>query len=144
MSTWFHHDAFNLEYYSSSWLGWLPVMLFATEYIGDIYVRNALDHGDTRGATSEALLEEGTRAGSRALFHGALLTLFASILLPLFVVSRSEVDHQSIGGIIWELSKHLPFEMQQALHKWRETKFDLAKTWAVSHMVFGVLLLSTL
>jgi hypothetical protein len=119
-------------------------MLFATEYIGDIYVRDALDHGDPRGAASEALQEEGTRAGSRALFHGALLTLFASILLPLFVVSRSEVDHQSIGGIVWELSKRLPIEMQQTLHKWRETKFDLAKTWAMSHMVFGVLLLSTL
>ncbi|KAF8707727.1 MFS general substrate transporter, partial [Rhizoctonia solani] len=127
-----------------SWLGWLPVMLFATEYIGDIYVRDALEHGDSRGPSSEALQEEGTRAGSRALFHGALLTLFASIMLPLFVVSRSEADHQSIGGIIWELSKRLPLEMQQALHRWRETKFDLAKTWAVSHMVFGVLLLSTL
>ncbi|CAE6423685.1 unnamed protein product [Rhizoctonia solani] len=124
-----------------SWLGWLPVMLFATEYIGDIYVRDALDHGDSRGPSSEALREEGTRAGSRALFHGALLTLFASIMLPLFVVSRSEADHQSIGGIVWELSKRLPLEVQQTLHKWRETKFDLAKTWAVSHMVFGVLLL---
>ncbi|CEL58078.1 General alpha-glucoside permease OS=Schizosaccharomyces pombe (strain 972 / ATCC 24843) GN=sut1 PE=3 SV=1 [Rhizoctonia solani AG-1 IB] len=127
-----------------SWLGWLPVMLFATEYIGDIYVRDALDHGDSRGPSSEALREEGTRAGSRALFHGALLTLFASIMLPLFVVSRSEADHQSIGGIVWELSKRLPLEVQQTLHKWRETKFDLAKTWAVSHMVFGVLLLCTL
>ncbi|CCO27340.1 General alpha-glucoside permease [Rhizoctonia solani AG-1 IB] len=127
-----------------SWLGWLPVMLFATEYIGDIYVRDALDHGDSRGPSSEALREEGTRAGSRALFHGALLTLFASIMLPLFVVSRSEADHQSIGGIVWELSKRLPLDVQQTLHKWRETKFDLAKTWAVSHMVFGVLLLCTL
>ncbi|KAF8609436.1 MFS general substrate transporter [Ceratobasidium sp. AG-I] len=127
-----------------SWLGWLPVMLFATEYIGDIYVRNAIDHGDPRGGSDEALLEEGTRAGSRALFHGALLTLLASILLPMFVVSRSETDHHSVGGIVWELSKRLPIEMQQTLHRWRETKFDLAKTWAVSHMVFGVLLLSTL
>ncbi|KAG9089932.1 hypothetical protein FS749_000948 [Ceratobasidium sp. UAMH 11750] len=127
-----------------SWLGWLPVMLFATEYIGDIYVRNAISHGDPRGPDSDALLEEGTRAGSRALFHGALLTLLASILLPLFVVSRSEADHQSVGGIIWELSKHLPIEMQQRLHKLRETKFDLAQTWAASHIVFGVLLLSTL
>ncbi|KAG8685000.1 hypothetical protein FRC09_015018 [Ceratobasidium sp. 395] len=127
-----------------SWLGWLPVMLFATEYIGDIYVRDAISHGDSRGPSSEALQEEGTRAGSRALFHGALLTLLASILLPIFVVSRSEVDHQSVGGIIWELSKRLPIEMQQRLHKLRETKFDLAQIWAVSHIVFGVLLLSTL
>ncbi|QRV91117.1 major facilitator superfamily transporter [Ceratobasidium sp. AG-Ba] len=126
-----------------SWLGWLPVMLFATEYIGDIYVRDAISHGDPRGSNNEALLEEGTRAGSRALFHGALLTLLASILLPLFVVSRSEADHQSVGGILWELSKHLPIELQQRLHKLRETKFDLAQTWAVSHIVFGVLLLST-
>ena len=119
-------------------------MLFATEYIGDIYVRDAIDRGDPRGGSNEALLEEGTRAGSRALFHGALLTLLASILLPMFVVSRSETDHHSMGGIVWELSKRLPIEMQQTLHRWRETKFDLAKTWAVSHMVFGVLLLSTL
>jgi hypothetical protein len=119
-------------------------MIFATEYIGDIYVRDAIARGDSRTPGNEALQEEGTRAGSRALFHGALLTLLASILLPLFVVSRSETDHASIGGIVWELSKRLPIEMQQRLHKLRETKFDLAKTWAVSHMVFGVLLLSTL
>ncbi|CAE6515646.1 unnamed protein product [Rhizoctonia solani] len=125
-----------------SWMGWFPAMFFGTVWIGDIFITETLRLGDPRSATDPALRAEGTRAGSRAMFYGALLTLVTSILLPYFV---KDPDPGARG--MESLSLGAEEESGTVRSAGRPSKFKftigLSLCWQLAHLMFGSLLLST-
>ncbi|KAJ1307323.1 hypothetical protein OPQ81_001429 [Rhizoctonia solani] len=125
-----------------SWMGWFPAMFFGTVWIGDIYISEVLRLGDPRPVTDPTLRAEGTRAGSRAMFYGALLTLVTSILLPYFV---KDPDLGAKG--MESLSLGAAGESGDIRGTVRPQRFKftigLSLCWQLAHVMFGLLLLST-
>ncbi|CAE6492522.1 unnamed protein product [Rhizoctonia solani] len=125
-----------------SWMGWFPAMFFGTVWIGDIYASEALRLGDPRPVSDPALRAEGTRAGSRAMFYGALLTLVTSVLLPYFVKDPGScsrgMEPLSLGaedesGLTRDAARPQIFKFT----------IGLSLCWQIAHILFGLLLLST-
>ncbi|CAE6407018.1 unnamed protein product [Rhizoctonia solani] len=125
-----------------SWMGWFPAMFFGTVWIGDIYTSEALRLGDPRSISDPALRAEGTRAGSRAMFYGALLTLMTSILLPYFV---KDPDSRSRGMEPLLLGAEDESGLARDAARPQRLKFTigLSLCWQLAHVAFGLLLLST-
>ncbi|CAE7204476.1 unnamed protein product [Rhizoctonia solani] len=125
-----------------SWMGWFPAMFFGTVWIGDIYVNEALRLGDPRSISDPTLRAEGTRAGSRAMFYGALLTLMTSILLPYFV---KDPDLRAGGMESLPLGAEEEPGVAQNAGRLQRFKFTIGPSlcWQLAHVIFGLLLLST-
>ncbi|KAK4055714.1 hypothetical protein OIV83_000260 [Microbotryomycetes sp. JL201] len=70
---------FNVQF--SSWIGWFPILFFATTWVAEIYVRDQGDASDLASASAQ-VQEEATRAGTRAMFFHALVSLLASVVMP--------------------------------------------------------------
>ncbi|KAH7341984.1 hypothetical protein B0J17DRAFT_282760 [Rhizoctonia solani] len=125
-----------------SWMGWFPAMFFGTVWIGDIFITETLRLGDPRSVTDPTLRAEGTRAGSRAMFYGALLTLVTSILLPYFV---KDPDPGARG--MESLSLGAEEESGTGRSAGRPSKFKftigLSLCWQLAHLMFGLLLMGT-
>lgn len=126
-----------------SWMGWFPAMFFGTVWIGDIFVGEAIRLGDPRPADDPMLRAEGTRAGSRAMFYGALLTFATSILLPYFVRDpRPDPRSRGTETLYFACGAEADSEIaRQALNRKRFT-IGLPLCWTLSHVMFGLLLLS--
>ncbi|KAB5594887.1 General alpha-glucoside permease [Ceratobasidium theobromae] len=141
------HVAADLEHdpnSHSSWMGWFPTMFFGTVWIGDIYINEALRLGDPRSRHDPTLRAEGTRAGSRAMFYGALLTFATSILLPYFVEDPDTrpkgVESLSFGA---EANPDISRSIGQTTSNRRRFTVGLSLCWQFAHVMFGLLLLST-
>ncbi|KAG8819219.1 hypothetical protein FRC17_010549 [Serendipita sp. 399] len=63
-----------------SWIGWFPVLLLSTVYVGEIYTLSLPPGGINLSTT-----EDATLVGASALFNSSLLSLGTIILLPLIV-----------------------------------------------------------
>ncbi|KAK3112881.1 hypothetical protein LTR53_010356, partial [Teratosphaeriaceae sp. CCFEE 6253] len=71
-----------------AWIGWFPFLFYITTYIGEIYTEPFFE-ADPHLSEQEtdALWEQGTRLGTRALLVYALTTFTASVVLPFLVAS---------------------------------------------------------
>ena len=76
----------------SSWIGWFPILFFATTWVAEIYVQNSGDGTDLASAPAH-VQEDATRAGTRAMFFHALVSLLASIVMPP-LISTSDSSHR--------------------------------------------------
>ncbi|KAG8716411.1 hypothetical protein FRC11_013394 [Ceratobasidium sp. 423] len=127
-----------------SLMGWFPAMFFGTVWIGDIYIGEAQRLGDPRPLTDPTLRAEGTRAGSRAMFYGALLTLGTSILLPYFVkdpdLRAKGMESVSLGAEDESGTGRSAVQRQRQRSKFT---IGLSLCWQIAHVLFGILLLST-
>ena len=73
-----------------AWIGWFPFLFYTTTYVAEIYAeRYYAAKPDMTKEEIEFYWQQGTRAGTFALFIFALVTFAASILLP-FVVAKSQ------------------------------------------------------
>ncbi|CAE6519365.1 unnamed protein product [Rhizoctonia solani] len=127
-----------------SWMGWFPAMFFGTVWIGDIYIGEALRLGDPRPLTDPTLRAEGTRAGSRAMFYGALLTLGTSILLPYFV-KDPDLRAKGMESVSLGAEDESGASRSAAQHQRQTFNFtiELSLCWQIVHVMFAILLLST-
>ena len=126
-------DAKMLIFFSA-WLGWFPVLFNTTEFIAELHKRSV---GSDTTLTSEEILEEGARLGSRAMFYNAILSLAANVLLPLFVSEAGSRKHMQ--NALESTSK-----MAWWVRLYDKIKIHLATLWAVSHLVFAICMGATL
>ena len=77
-------------------------------------------------ADQEALDDEATRVGSRALFYNSLLSLVATFVMPMFIRNEGGAERNIILRILSRLNIHL---------------CDL---WSFSHLLFAICMASTL
>ena len=83
----------------------------------------------------QALIDdEATRLGSRAFFYSALLSLFASIVLPAFVAEAAGHPPQNQSSSWWHQVCRVPRGMQ----------VHLVSMWAASQLVFAGCMFATL
>ncbi|KAK0827255.1 hypothetical protein LTR03_016914 [Friedmanniomyces endolithicus] len=71
-----------------AWIAWFPFLFYITTYIGEIYTEPFFeDNPHLSQAETDALWEQGTRLGTRALLVYAITTFAASVILPFLVAS---------------------------------------------------------
>lgn len=117
--------------YASAWIGWFPVLFYATVYVGELHKRASPipDPADTTAV--RALEAEATRLGSRALLYSSLLSLGANIVLPLFV-SEARQRKPALSPLV-------------ANRAWFERfQVHLGSLWTVSHLIFALCMGATL
>ena len=119
---------------SSSSIAWFPMLFYTTIYIGDLYKRSSPPA--TTDQQQTIIDEEATRLGSRALFYASLLSLIASLVLPVFVAEAAEHPSQNKHSSSWSRisSCRLPRVMQ----------VHLVTLWAASQLVFAGCMFATL
>ncbi|KIP03126.1 hypothetical protein PHLGIDRAFT_111240 [Phlebiopsis gigantea 11061_1 CR5-6] len=112
-----------------AWIGWFPLLFNTTEFIAELHRRS---HPEL---APEAAMEEGTRLGSRAMFYNAILSLVASIVLPLFAAETKSRR---------TLRNTLATAPQSVWVRWfNRLKIHLASLWAASHLLFAVCMAAT-
>ena len=121
----------NLSYSSSS-MAWFPMLFYSTIYVGDLYKRSL--PAATTDQQQTIIDDEATRLGSRALFYAALLTLIASLILPVFVAEAAGHPSQNQRSSWWNRVCRLPRGMQ----------VHLVTMWATSQLVFAGCMFATL
>ncbi|KAK4056571.1 hypothetical protein OIO90_002419 [Microbotryomycetes sp. JL221] len=121
----------------SSWIGWFPILFFATTWVAEIYVRDIDDASDLATA-SAAVQEDATRAGTRAMFFHALVSLLTSIVMPPLISttdSRSfKVPSTTSARFGW---------LEKLKHDVAIPWLTLPVLWLTSNALFAVALLST-
>ncbi|CAD6566115.1 MAG: hypothetical protein CYPHOPRED_000358 [Cyphobasidiales sp. Tagirdzhanova-0007] len=141
-----------------AWGGWFPILFFSTTYIAEIYETRQptpTDPSTSASYTNAALPHEadpGTRAGSRAMFLQSLFSFVMSVLLPFFV--NSLVPSNSSAA----RQARLPDDRGAYALNWTDSAvarlsgllptlpipwLDLNLLWAISHVVFAVLMFAT-
>ncbi|KAG9127544.1 hypothetical protein FRC07_012560 [Ceratobasidium sp. 392] len=115
-------------------LGWFPAIFFGTVWMGDIYVHQMRQLKGAEAGSDEALRAEAGRAGSNALFYGAVVTLATSIILPYLVKDlRSQPEDEAT-------SRPRDTAPQSARSSMKPT---LTTCWMIAQGLLGLLLLST-
>lgn len=108
-------------------------MLFnTTEFIAELHKRSV---GADSTLSPEAVMEEGARLGSRAMFYNAVLSLVANILLPLFV---------NEAGSSKRVENMLGSRKAWWIRFYEKIKIHLATLWAFSHLLFAICMIATL
>ncbi|KIY49686.1 MFS general substrate transporter [Fistulina hepatica ATCC 64428] len=121
-----------------AWIGWFPVLFYTSMYIGDLYKHSfyaSRSPGDPELSAEEleALEEQATRLGSRALLFSSLVTLVATFVLPYFVSeSANDNGHARLRG-----AKNFIKTLASRF------KIHLAMLWAFSHALFAVCMVMT-
>ncbi|KAG8683372.1 hypothetical protein FRC09_016125, partial [Ceratobasidium sp. 395] len=122
-------SVYIVQFFSA--MGWFPAIFFGTVWMGDIYVHQMRQLKGAEAGSDEALRAEAGRAGSNALFYGAVVTLATSIILPYFVEdlrSQSE-DSEPRDGVSRSTRSKL--------------KPNLTMLWMIGHGLLGLSLLSS-
>ncbi|KAK7678039.1 hypothetical protein QCA50_018980 [Cerrena zonata] len=116
-----------------AWLGWFPVLFNNTEFITELYKRQV---APTPLEELEAVIAEGNRLGSRAMFFNALLCLAANLVLPFFVSeagSRKRMQNAIAMGV----------RRSWWVRLFERIKVHLATLWAFSHLLFAICMFAT-
>ncbi|KAF9428507.1 hypothetical protein BGZ94_002136 [Podila epigama] len=90
----------NVQFFA--WMGWFPFLFYSSTYIAEIYTREQLDHEEPTGPTGPSAPDEAAsvqdaavRAGSFCLLIYSIVSLIASLLLPIVVSPASESGQRS-------------------------------------------------
>ncbi|GAA96644.1 uncharacterized protein L969DRAFT_54596 [Mixia osmundae IAM 14324] len=131
----------------ASWVGWFPILFFASLYVGEIYDRK---HTTTVSDPRE-VSQAAERAGSRAMLWHAIIALATSIIMPYFVrpsmgPSRVELLSQwtppqdsSLVSHLIRTAKAFSSRLPTLPLPW----LTLTVTWFISQIVFTLLMLAT-
>jgi solute carrier family 45, member 1/2/4 len=107
-----------------SWIGWFPVLFYASTWIGEIYLRyEAPDTGH------EDALDEVGRRGSMSLIVFSSVTTFFSIVLPWFIQSPGESEKPAYTA-------RPPSSLEPILSRFKIRKPSLLSAWAVGNLLF--------
>ncbi|KAF9329626.1 hypothetical protein BG006_007314 [Podila minutissima] len=78
-----------------AWMGWFPFLFYSSTYIAEIYTREQNQKGapiDTAPGESGAVHDAAVRAGSYCLLIYSIVSLGASLLLPIFVAPATKAS----------------------------------------------------
>ena len=146
-----------------AWIGWFPFLFYISTYIGQIYVNPHLEKNPNMSNEEiDALWEDATRAGTRALLIFAITTFAASIVLP-FVIPPTyspprddpatpmtpTTPHSMSGGGYFNFnpSPRKPLTFSDKLDKYLNMiqieSLTLRRAWVLSHLMFAGLMALT-
>lgn len=127
-------------------IGWFPVLFYTSVWVSDLYKLDAKATGAT--LSEEALYDEATRAGSRALFFNAAVSFITAVFLPMVIApfaGDNGSDDNDDG-----LNRRLRDALAQAgLPRWLVPRVPfrwatLGMVWMISHAVFSAAMFATL
>jgi len=83
-----------------AWIGWFPFLFYTTTYIAEIYAEPYFAaQPEMTPEQIEYFWQQGTRAGTFALFMFAIVTFATSVLLP-FAVAKSKASGSGRPGLL--------------------------------------------
>ncbi|KAF2114874.1 hypothetical protein BDV96DRAFT_87118 [Lophiotrema nucula] len=147
-----------------AWIGWFPFLFYITTYIGEIYVEPFfLENPKMSDAEIDAVWEEATRIGTRALLVFAVTTFAASIFLPFIVPPTFEAPKAlpatpmtpatpagMAGSGYFSLkheTKRPPRTRFERMTSWLDLlqirSLTLRRSWFISHLMFAFLMVLT-
>ncbi|KAF8940271.1 hypothetical protein BGZ58_007162 [Dissophora ornata] len=92
----------NVQFFA--WMGWFPFLFYSSTYIAEIYTREMSEKGVSINPDDTAdqdqvhgVQDAAVRAGSFCLLIYSIVSLAASILLPLFVSPGEQITSGSSG-----------------------------------------------
>ncbi|KAI1320720.1 hypothetical protein EDD11_010254 [Mortierella claussenii] len=96
----------NVQFFA--WMGWFPFLFYSSTYIAEIYTREMSQKGAPIEPTNPTTGQEpvngvqdaAVRAGSFCLLIYSIISLAASILLPVFVAPAEQVNSGSNGPFL--------------------------------------------
>ncbi|KAJ1644273.1 hypothetical protein LPJ64_004024 [Coemansia asiatica] len=121
-----------------AWIGWFPFLFYGTTYVAGLYSSAYRSSGQS----DDELMEQGTRAGSLAMFMQAVSSLAFSVVLPLFTYSAAAAAAASRSA-----ARQSPRSSQamRLLSKLRAAiSVSLPTMWTVSLLLFSVCMFATL
>ncbi|KAJ1900142.1 hypothetical protein LPJ66_001665 [Kickxella alabastrina] len=115
-----------------AWIGWFPFLFYSTTYVAGLYAASHSGNGESK----DKLMEDGTRAGSLAMFGQAVSSLAFSVVLPAFTysaASRAPLHRQGENRAL------------RLVRKLRAmVSVGLPTMWAISLAVFSASMFATL
>ncbi|KAF1736693.1 General alpha-glucoside permease [Beauveria bassiana] len=107
-----------------SWIGWFPFLFYSTTWVGETYFR----YDAPESAKSGDTLGDIGRIGSQAFVLSSMITLTASLVLPLVVRSPDEATytqrpHPALAAVLKICKGSRP---------------DLLTAWICGHVLFAV------
>lgn len=120
------------------------MLFFSSTYVGDYYVSSRTKGGLQNAAP--ALLDEGARVGTSALFIQSIIGLVVSFVAPLLVESMIDAGYeaqstQRRSGVVATL-RRIHMNLTSAID--RIPKMTLEKMWIYSHFSYAFCMFSTL
>ncbi|KAG0303504.1 hypothetical protein BGZ98_006574 [Dissophora globulifera] len=88
----------NVQFFA--WMGWFPFLFYSSTYVAEIYTREMSENGapvDPEQDQVSGIQDAAVRAGSFCLLIYSIVSLGASILLPLFVTPAEHVVTEPSG-----------------------------------------------
>lgn len=125
-------EIFKVQFFAQ--IGWFPILFYSTVWVGEIYKADVRLNGGKQ--SDHELFEQATRAGSRAFFWHAVLSLLTSIVLPLAVPNPV---HESSARPVWFANS----SMLRKLGKVRERCPKLSFWWPFANFVFFISMMGT-
>ncbi|KAF1915704.1 hypothetical protein BDU57DRAFT_451545 [Ampelomyces quisqualis] len=151
-----------------AWIGWFPFLFYITTYVGEIYADPFFEENPhMTDPEIDAIWEDATRIGTRALLLFAVVTFAASVVFP-FVIPPTfqapEPDRpptpatpmtpatpHSMGGSGYFALSHTPKgtprtlneKILQALEILQIKSLTLRRAWVFSHIAFAALMVLT-
>jgi solute carrier family 45 protein 1/2/4 len=125
-------EIFKIQFFAQ--IGWFPILFYSTVWVGEIYKADVRMNGGKQ--TDHELFEEATRAGSRAFFWHAVLSLMTSIVLPLVVPNPV---HESQTHSVWFANSALVRRLRGMRDRWPELPF----WWVFANFVFFISMMGT-
>ncbi|ATY59110.1 sucrose transport [Cordyceps militaris] len=106
-----------------SWIGWFPFLFYSTTWVGETYFR----YDAPESARSGDTLGDIGRIGSQAFVLSSLITLSASLVLPLLVRSPDEPTY----------TQRPHPRLAPVLKLCQRSRPDLLTTWIWGHVLFA-------
>jgi solute carrier family 45 protein 1/2/4 len=145
----------------AAWIGWFPFLFYITTYIGEIYAEPFFEENPNLSEHDiQAITEEGTRIGTRALLIFAFTTFASSVILPFIIpptFTAPDAHPQTpltpttprsmTGGGYFAL--HAPGtrppktwsgRFESYIDAMQIESLTLRRSWFISHIMFAVLM----
>lgn len=151
-----------------AWIGWFPFLFYITTYVGEIYADPFFEENPhMTDPEIDAIWEDATRIGTRALLLFAIVTFAASVVFPFIIpptFQAPEPDRpltpatpmtpatpHSMGGSGYFALSHTPKgtprtlmeRFSQSLDVLQIKSMTLRRAWVFSHIAFAVLMVLT-
>lgn len=109
-----------------AWIGWFPFLFYSSTWVGETYFRYDTP-ANVDVADSEDSLGDIGRIGSMALVVFSMVTFASAFLLPFFVRSPEEKNH----------NQRPPRSIARAVEWISKNKPDLLTAWFLGHFMFS-------
>jgi solute carrier family 45 protein 1/2/4 len=146
----------------AAWCGWLPFLFYSTMFIGQIYANPIFEKDrDLSDGEITKIWEDATRVGTFALLINAVISLVASVVLPLLVTPSDKEIKKPVDASInsepqrpvstpdisgWATVNEHNTEThnnRRDLSKFGIPGLTLKRAWLLSHVLFAGCMFST-